>query len=706
MKAFTPDVRRTIPLILGAALALLLPLPQGEVEHAYVGPGAGFAVVGSFLALLTGMLLGAFAIVSWPFRVALRFFRARKSGRHARVKKTIFLGLDGLDPTLTEKYMSEGRLPNLRRLAQEGSYRRLRTTLPALSPVAWSTFATGVNPARHNIFDFLKREAYSYSPELSSSRVHPPRRTLKVGRYRIPLRPGWIEARRKSKSFWTILGEHQVTSTILRVPITFPPEKFNGRLLSAMSTPDLRGTQGTYTVFSTRASHDDLEQGLRSVLHRNGGILEGLLDGPPMATAETFPSQLPFRLRPTSADEAVLDIAGGSHRLRLGEYTPWLTLSFRCGPAMTVRGLARFLLTESGAEHSLYVSPINMDPEYPAMPISHPSYYSSYLAKILGSFATVGMAEDTWALNEQVIDESAFLKQAYLTFEERESMFLNALERTRHGVVACVFDTTDRVQHMFFRYLAPDSDPQSKHRNAIPELYERMDRLVGRALEHVDKNTAFFVLSDHGFTSFRRGINLNTWLLENGYLILETPNSEDARYLRGIDWQKTKAYALGLGGIYLNRVGREPRGIVNPGVEAETLKHEIISKLSELMDREKQQRAIRTVYASSAAYTGPYLDSAPDLVVGYAEGYRISWTAATGSVATHVFEDNDKAWSGDHCVDPALVPGVLFSNLPISAKDPGIEDMAPTALTLFGVTPPGWMEGKSLLDTPDPIPAR
>ena len=465
----------------------------------YIGPGAGFAFVGSFLTLLGSLFLTLGSLLSWPFRMLWMLARGRRGYRNAKVKKLVFLGLDGFDPRLAERFMAEGKLPNFSRLASEGSYRRLRTTFPALSPVAWSTFATGVNPAKHNIFDFLNRDLRSYAPELSSSRVSPPPRVLRIGRWTIPLSRPIVELRRKSTPFWKILGEHAIGSTILRVPITFPPDDFNGRLLSAMSTPDLKGTQGSFSLFSTTVSEFTGEGGSRYPLRRGKDALLGELEGPDRRT-------VPFRIC-----NGQLEIGETRYALLPGQYTPWVQVSFG-----SVSGIVRFLLTESGPETSLYATPVQIDPENPALPISQPRYYAAYLSKLLGRFATLGMAEDTWALNEGVIDEDAFLSQAEEIKQERENMFFSALERTRRGIVTCVFDTTDRVQHMFYRYL--DQRANGRHAGVIESLYRDMDRLVGRTLEYVDENTALFVLSDHGFCAFRRGVNLNTWLLENGYL--------------------------------------------------------------------------------------------------------------------------------------------------------------------------------------------
>jgi predicted AlkP superfamily phosphohydrolase/phosphomutase len=690
------DAARTRACATGQFALALVALAYGyfhphSTQLAYVGPGAGFAFLGSFLTLIAGFFLSVFSLLLWPFRMAWRALRRRKGYRHARVRKIVFLGLDGLDPRLTERLMAEQKLPNLARLAAEGSYTRLRTTFPALSPVAWSTFATGVSPAKHNIFDFLDRSLKTYVPQLSSARVGKPAHVLRLGRLRIPLSRTPLELRRKSQPFWKILGRQGIGCTILRVPITFPPEKFDGRLLSAMCTPDLKGTQGSFSQFTTRVERPTYENGSRYPLKRVADGFTGEIEGPTDTFLESSPTlRIPFRVaRRNGAFE--LQVEGRRCALDPGEYTGWQRLRFRTAIGATASGMARFLVTETEPEFSLYMTPLNLDPERPALPISHPPYYAAYLANLLGTYATVGMAEDTWALNEGAIDEDAFLRQAWDIFAEREAMFLNALENSRRGVVACVFDTSDRVQHMFYRRLGT-ADP---HADTIEEMYRRMDSLVGKAMAFADTGTALFVLSDHGFCAFRRGVNINAWLRDNGYLSLKNGSGESGSFFEGVDWGRTRAYALGLGGFYLNMKGREALGIVD-GREAELLKAEIIRKLGALRDDDGAS-PIRNVYATAALYRGPYLDAAPDFIVGYNEGYRCSWEGAVGKVAAQVIEENRKAWSGDHCVDPVLVPGVLFSNRKIGAADPGIEDLAPTALNLFGVELPAWMEGKPLL---------
>lgn len=679
-------------LVLAAACAWHSPHQDGPAQLAYVGPGAGFAFIGSFLTLLAGLFLGFASLLLWPFRMVWRTLKGRHGFKRARIRKLIFLGLDGLDPKVCERLMAEGKLPNLARLKEQGSYRRLRTTFPALSPVAWSTFATGVSPARHSMFDFLNRNLKTYLPELSSARVRGPERILKLGKWRIPLSRPHVEMRRKSRTFWQLLGEHSIGSTVLRIPITFPPEKFNGKMLSAMCTPDLLGTQGSFALFTTRREEGRMEGGQRRPLTRDGARYTGAIEGPENSMIEHGGAiAIPFAIEPDAdARGATLELEGKRHHLAAGEYSDWIPLTFHAAPGVNVHGIARFLVTEIAPEFSLYMTPINIDPEKPALPISHPGFYANYLAKLIGAYSTLGLAEDTWALNERAIDEEAFLKQTYLIYEEREAMFLSALERTRRGVVACVFDTTDRIQHMFYRH----SRGGGKYSGTIEELYRKADELVGKTLRYVDDQTVLFVVSDHGFASFERGVNLNSWLHQNGYLALN--NGESGDYFKGIDWSRTKAYTFGLAGVYINQKGREAQGVVEPA-EADALRRELAAKLSGLRDEERGTVAINAAWPSNKLYRGPYLDAAPDLIIGYNDGYRSSWEAAVARTTAAVFDDNPKAWSGDHCVDPQLVPGVLFSNRKVQADDPGLEDLAPTALALFGLTPPSYMEGKPLL---------
>ncbi|MBW2422585.1 MAG: alkaline phosphatase family protein [Deltaproteobacteria bacterium] len=359
------------------------------------------------------------------------------------------------------------------------------------------------------------------------------------------------------------------------------------------------------------------------------------------------------------------------------------------------------MVTEMDEHFSLYITPLNIDTEKPAMPISHPSYYATYLAKKTGPFATLGLAEDTWALNEEVTDDGTFLQQTYDIDRERQNMFFAAMDRLRKGALVCVFDATDRIQHMFWRYTekghpAARGKENAEHRNAIDELYLSNDKFLGKVMDRLKPGDVLMVISDHGFTSFRRGVNLNAWLLKEGYLKLKPGADGSAEWLRDVDWSQTQAYALGLTGMFLNVEGREAKGTVKPGKEARALKAELIAKLNGLKDDEGGEVGIREVFDTEKLYAGPYLENAPDFLIGYAAGYRVSWDCASGVVSGPIFEDNVKAWSGDHCVDPRIVPGVLFCNHKIDNDDPALIDVAPTTLKMFGIDPPAHMEGKPL----------
>jgi len=689
-----------------AVLAVLL-TTAAHTADAYIGPGAGFAVLGSFAVLFVTMLLAGVSLLVWPFRTAWRMLR-RRSKTKPLVRRLIVVGFDGQDAKITEELMAKGSLPNLSRLAATGCYRRLRTTFPSITPVAWSTFSTGTNPGRHNIFDFLDRDPRTYLPRLSSAHIGSVDRFLKIGRYRIPLKKPEIRLLRKSRPWWSILGDHNIWSTIIRVPITFPPDNFYGAQLAAMCVPDLLGTQGTFLFFTTRQSDRAFrEGGLRFELSSNGqpDHYESTVKGPENSFVEgNPPMQLPLSVDVDRRhNTATVSIDGASTELTPGRLSDWVRLRFPAVPGIKVDGICRMMLTEMDEHVSLYLSPINIEPENPAMPISHPSYYSSYMGKRIGSYATLGLAEDTWALNEKVTDDHTFMTQTLDIDREREQMFNTALDRLRKGALVTVFDAADRVNHMFWRYTEDDhpaalgiDDPE--YRDAIVELYRHNDQIVGRVMDRLRDGDALIVLSDHGCTSFRRGVNLNAWLRDNGYLaVTDDPESGD-EWLRAVDWSRTRAYAVGLVGIFINLEGREEHGIVTPGSEYEALKSELIEGLNGLIDDESGAVAINEAFDTDRLYQGPYKGNAPDLLVGYNHGYRISWDGASGVVGGPVFEDNDKAWSGDHIVDPRIVPGILLSNYEVNREDPHIADLAATALTLFGVRPPQHMDGRTLFD--------
>ncbi len=699
-------------LRIAAILAVWL-LFVGPPAEAYIGPGAGFALAGSMFVLLTTFVLAFGTIAIFPLRMLWRAIVTGNPFKHARVKRLVILGLDGMDPGLTTKFMREGRLPNFQRLADRGVFRPLDTSYPSMSPVAWSSFTTGVDPSRHNIYDFLTRDPCTYTPMLSSTDIRASKKVLNIGKYMVPLGKPSIKLLQRSQAFWKLLGEKNIFSTIQRVPITFPPVPFNGLLLSGMCVPDLQGTQGTFGFFSTRQDdgHAAFTGGEQTVLRRKGNIIRSRVMGPPNSLMKAGGHMtVPFTIMIADDNQSAtiaLDDGNDPFTLQVGEYSEWITLNFKAGMGQKVRGITRFYITAIEPDFNLYITPIQIDPENPAMPISHPTVYSIYLAKKQGKFATLGLAEDTWALNERVIDEEAFFKQVNLIADEREAMFRDALKTTKKGLVTCVFDTTDRTQHMFYRYLDPEHPANEgrdteRWKDAIAQIYGRMDKMLGEMWDELIKpDTALIVMSDHGFTNFRRGVNLNAWLRENGYLFLKEGHDTSGDWFEDVDWSRTRAFSLGLTGMFINRKGREGQGIVEEGEEYEQLKTELIAGLKAMVDPKGDKRCILDVFAATDFFDGPYRFDAPDLIIGYDGGYRNSWDCATGAVPSEVFSDNTKSWSGDHCVDPRIVPGVFFCSEKITTETPNILDLAPTTLDLFGVEIPKYMQGKPILGSPD-----
>jgi predicted AlkP superfamily phosphohydrolase/phosphomutase len=683
-------------------LILLLAIPL----KAYIGPGAGFAFLSSFLVLFLTFFLALFSFLSWPFRFFYRLLTGQKAYRKSFINRLVIIGLDGMEPTLAEKFMSEDKLPHLSKLKKEGSYARLKTTIPSISPVAWSSFMTGCHPGKHNIFDFLNRDPKTYLPDLSSARIGSPKRTLSLGKYNIPLSKPEIKGLRKSVSFWKLLGDKGIFSTILRIPVTFPPEKFRGHLLSGMCAPDLKGSQGTFFFYTT--DHEKLkkkEGGINIPITLQSNTIQTHISGPENTLLKKSKEiQMPLNITVDKENSAALiEVSGQRINLKEKTFSDWIRITFRPGLGMKIRAICKFYINQVSPHFEMYMTPLNIDPEKPALPISTPFIYSVYLAKLLGSYITLGEADDTWALNEGVLSDEAFLELSYSNHEEWENMLFNALDKTKKGVVTSWFETTDSLQHMFFRFLdekhpAHNKENAQRGKKVIEELYVKMDKLIGKVIDKLDEKSVMIVMSDHGFKSFRRGVNLNSWLYKNGYLNLKNGKTSSEEWFKDVDWEKTRAYGLGLGGIYINQKGREAHGIVAPGDEMKRLKSELSQKLTGLLDNKDGNIAVNKIFDQDEIPPGPYKENCPDLIVGYNEGYRVSWDSVTGKVNEILFEDNTKAWSGDHCIDPRLVPGVFFCNHKINTETPHIIDIAPTTLELFGMSPPPYMDGQTLLD--------
>jgi predicted AlkP superfamily phosphohydrolase/phosphomutase len=618
-------------------------------------------------------------------------------GPHHRTlgRKVIVLGFDGLDYGLTKDLLARGRLPNFAKLAERGGFSPLGTSIPPQSPVAWSSFITGLDPGGHAIFDFIHRDPKTMTPFLSTSRTVPPSHFVSAGKYQLPLTSGRVELLRKGRAFWELLEERGIDTTIVRMPANFPPSALATRELSGMGTPDLLGTYGTFSYYTSDplATVGAVAGGEIVPVDVRDHVVRAALEGPDDPLLKT-----PVKVK---ADFAVhIDVSGtfakivvgGEERLlRAGEWSNWVPVRFPLAWG-ELNAQCRFYLKQLTPEFELYVTPLNLDPLAPALPISTPGRYSADLARATGRFYTQGMPEDTKGLKTGVLTTAEFLAQSRLAADEVERQYAWTLDRFADGFLFYYFGDVDLVSHMMWRPMDPGHpaydpavDPQ--YRLVVENLYVEMDAVVGRTLGRLGPNDLLVVMSDHGFTSWRRSFNLNTWLRDNGYLALK-PGRRVGRgaTFDDIDWSATRAYGLGLNGLYVNLRGRESSGIVDPA-ERDALVREISGKLLQVIDPQTSAAAITRLFRREDVYRLLSGDEelAPDMVVGYAKGTRASDDSAIGGVAPEVLSDNRSAWTGDHCMDPVAVPGILLTNRPLRRKAASLKDLAPAILAELGI---------------------
>ena len=657
--------------------------------------------------------------------------RSVESGRrHGRV---FVVALDGMDPRLVRRLMQAGRLPNFSRLAAMGSFASLATSTPPQTPVAFGNIISGADPGTHQIFDFIHRDPNPpgkgriLRPYSSTSDIASPERdtALRLGGRRLSLSGGEPILMRRGTTFWDGLTHKGVDSSVYYLPANYPPVTPAGhgqfRSVSGMGTPDLMGTYGKFSLYTekltsqTRGGSGGTFIKLNMTDHRAAAVLTGPQNHTlePDENGEVPPMTVPFQIvrDPTSS---VAKITVGSEVLLLneGEWSDWVPLDFETqlpgaavleavGAPTSVPGMVRFYLKQVHPKLELYVTPINIDPQRPALPISTPADFAPQLADHHGRFYTLGIPEDTKALDAGALNEDEFLQQAYLAHDERTKQYHHVLDNTPQGLLCFYFGTTDLVSHMFWRDRDPDHpgrDPAQGDRYAgvIDDLYGHMDELVGAALDQLRDEDTLIVLSDHGFTTFRRAVNLNNWLYEQGYLVLKGGfRPGDVETFKGVDWARTRAYALGLNSLFVNVKGRERMGTVAQGAAQRALRDELAGKLDAWRDDNGAQ-IVRRVDDIDQRYPGADANVAPDLIVGYADSYRVSWRSVLGGLSDQPIEDNLDRWSGDHCVAADLVPGILLTNRPITVEQPKLCDIAATILAAWQVGPSTGMGGRNL----------
>jgi predicted AlkP superfamily phosphohydrolase/phosphomutase len=609
------------------------------------------------------------------------------------VKRCIVFGFDGMDPGLAEKLMKAGRLPNFAKLAEQGNFSRLGTSTPPQSPVAWSNFISGGNPGTHGIFDFIARDAATLAPYLSTSRVAAGGRSVRVGGYRFPLSGGEMQNLRRGPTLWRELEARGVPCTVLRIPANFPPVPAKGRTLSGLGTPDLHGGYGIFTCYTDRIGERtrDVPGGHFERVRVREHVIETALPGPQNTFAAAGGhASVPLVIRRDPSDASVrVTLQGSDFILRQGEWSDWVPVRYELVPHLaSVSGICRFYLKSARDDFTLYVSPVNIDPADPAMPVTTPAGFAPELAGRLGRFYTQGMAEDTSALSAGVLDDALFREQSLFVHQESVRMFHSEFPRFKEGLFFFYFSSLDQNSHAFWRTLDPTHpsytpELAAAHGDYLPWLYEDLDRVLGEALAQAGPDTLVLALSDHGFGSFKRQFNLNAWLLDNGYAEA-APGVErgTSEFFGDVKWGGTQAYGLGINSLYLNVAGREPDGAVKPA-EFRAVRDELARRLEAVVDPATGGRPIHRVFFPEQIYSGPETANAPDLIVGYHRGWRASWDTILGKYPREVFLDNLDPWSGDHCIDPEFCSGCLFSNRALGLEQPRLEDLAGVILRAF-----------------------
>jgi len=656
----------------------------------------------------------------------------------ARPERLLVLGLDGMDPDLLKELMDAGKLPNFSRLAAEGTFSALQTSMPPQSPVAWSNMISGSDPGTHQIYDFIHRDpnppeaALAIKPYLSTSDVVAPEEegAINLGQWRIPFSGEKTRLLRQGPAFWNALAEQRIKSVIYRVPANYPPVDASRAgfctCLCGMGTPDVLGTYGIFTLFTPDAPAAGKDVGggrlehWSPVDHRATGTLSGPRN--PLLKPEDEDSLPPemtidFEIvRDPEADVARIEIQETVALLEQGEWSEWIPIAFEtglpgnsileaAGQGTSLPCMVRFYLKEVHPKLQVYVTPLNIDPQNPINPVSSPAEFSEELAERTGRFYTTGIPQDTKALRESALNEDEFLAQSRLVLEERIAQYRVALEEFDSGCLFYYFGAIDLLSHMFWRDRDPDhpgriEEQAEKYGTVIEDCYVEMDGLLGEALEVLDDDDTILVMSDHGFTGFRYGFNLNSWLVENGYInVFSGINRDDIEYLLYVNWPSTRAYAMGLNGLYVNLRGREKNGVVDED-EYDALLDELVEKLEAVRD-EDGSVIIERVYKTREIYPTADPKIAPDLLIGYAANYRASWSTALGGMPYALIEENMDRWSGDHCNAQHLVSGALVTNRKLNADDPALSDIGPTILQLFGVESQSGMTGRRLLDEKD-----
>lgn len=555
--------------------------------------------------------------------------------------KTVILGLDAFDPVLFEELHNQGLLPNLSRFIPHNQYARFTVADPPQSEVSWTSMATGLDPGGHGMFDFVHRNPATYQLSVS---LLPTKDKAFLGRQFVP--PF------NARTIFDQAVSDGYPATSLWWPATFPARPESPiKTIPGLGTPDIHGRLGAGTLFTSQIDPPDKIGKTRAVgLQRlSPSHYQGLFPGPLRRSDQE--TNLPLEVRLDGHDQARCQVGKQTIDLKRGQWSSILELSFKTSFLYSAKALTRLILTETSPEVRLYALPLQLHPLHSPWHYATPRPFIKQTWKQRGPFLTLGWPQDTNGLEDGCLDDQQFLSLCDMIFATRQGIFLDQVDRFDEGVLAAVFDSLDRIQHMFWQ-----NRPE-----VVQAWYIRLDSLVAqveqRLAAHGRQDVRLIVVSDHGFANFDYKVNLNRWLVDNGYL---KPDSESEGDLKNVDWSRSQAYALGLNSLYLNRLGREGQGVVAEA-DVDDLSRKIRSEL--LAWRGPDGRpVVEQVRLQAEAFHGPLSKYGPDLLLGYAPGYRASAETGLGFRPTETIEVNRDHWNGDHCMHAAAVPGVIFAS--------------------------------------------
>ena len=354
----------------------------------------------------------------------------------------------------------------------------------------------------------------------------------------------------RGTAFWQLLDAAGVPVTLLRMPNNFPPLESKSLTLSGMGTPDMRGTYGTFTEFDDDplATPGPVPGGRVVAVTVQQDRAALVIEGPEntLRKDHAYSTVTMTVRRDPQTPVALFEVDGQRFILREGEWSGWIRVRFPIVPLLkTAAGMFRVYAKQLNPVFRVYVSPVNLDPFAPELPISTPPTYSRDLASAIGPFYTQGIAEDTAALRSGVLTRDEYRRQSRSVDEEQFRMLESALGRFEGGVLFIHFLGVDQDSHMLW----------GAYESELLETYKRFDAETGRMMRAAPDAT-LLVISDHGFAAFDRAVNLNTWLYREGFLALDDPSSlGQGEMFAHVDWSRTQAYGLGLNSLYRERRG-------------------------------------------------------------------------------------------------------------------------------------------------------